>query len=67
MDLAIGAYGAMRQRVDDGCEWLDMRSISFSEDHAFKLAMLGNEEGGKSWTNANPVKRIARLTIAEMD
>lgn len=59
-------YGAVRKAQDSGTHWLDLDTLSGLSEMA-KQKADADDARLPNWARANPVVRIARLEINEVD
>jgi hypothetical protein len=65
MDWLINGFAAIRKCDDDGHEWIETDTISYSRDETLRRVDDTNKKCGPQWANANRVTRIAMVKISE--
>jgi hypothetical protein len=61
------AHVAIRKTEDSGKEWIQLTSVGCISEQAEANSQETNLRCGESWSKANPVVRIARVKVTEVE
>lgn len=65
MSVHKDAWAVVRRCTDDNHEWIDLDTVSADPEYA-QASAWADDEALPDWAKANPVVRLARVSITEI-